>query len=213
MVDRLWHLPIPNVTLLVVPDAGWNQDDIDILKDMQNGGFDLAGHGWRHYCTGKKTLIHKLHAMLISRNVAEHLSFNPQKIEQLIWRCFNWFCGVGLKPPALYVPPAWAMGRFSRSALKKLPFKWYETLTGVYDTIRGVFRFLPLLGYEADTHLRRQALKLSNRLNQCVSVIGGYPLRIAIHPCDFELGLSSDLIRLLQTHRNFISYADFLRNS
>jgi predicted deacetylase len=99
---------------------------------------------------------------------------------------------MALPAPSLYVPPAWAMGRISRAGLRKLPFRYYETISGVYDAQADRFIRLPLLGFEADTRIRATALKLSNVLNRRLAN-AHRELRFAIHPTDFELYLARDL--------------------
>lgn len=43
------------------------------------------------------------------------------------------------------------MGSLPREALSDLPFRYYEYLTGVYDSLARRWYRLPLLGYEADS--------------------------------------------------------------
>lgn len=212
MLNRLERLHIHTATLLVVPGAGWSPVDVSRLRDLQQKGYHLAGHGWIHGCSGRYTLKHKVHALLMSRNVAEHLSQAPGNIANLILRCFGWFHTVGLAPPDLYVPPAWAMGRISRNTLNRLPFKWYESLTGIYDAENGTFHRLLLLGYEADTWLRKLVLKISNRIHQKTASAMGFPIRVAIHPFDLDRRLSADLMDFLKKHAYVMSYADLLMN-
>jgi hypothetical protein len=212
MLNLLERLHIHTATLLVVPGAGWLPVDVSRLRNLQKRGYHLAGHGWIHGCSGKYTLKHKMHALLISRHMAEHLSQAPRYLANLIHRCFGWFHTVGLPPPDLYVPPAWAMGKISRNALNRLPFKWYESLTGIYDAEKGTFHRLLLLGYEADTWFRKLVLKISNRIHQKTASAMGFPVRVAIHPFDFHWRLSADLMDFLKKHGYVISYADLLMN-
>jgi predicted deacetylase len=194
----LEEIGIHPVTLLIVPGLGWSDHDLDALHDFQKAGHELAGHGWKHQCIGPKTFTHTLHSLVLSRNVAEHLSLNSHQIAELIERCFHWFSQAGLHPPTLYVPPAWAMGSISRKMLADLPFRRYESLTGIYDSDTGRFSHLPLVGYEADTWLRVWSLRLFNTVNQAIATLSKHPLRIAIHPYDLTLGLASDLHALLK---------------
>lgn len=197
----LEEIGIHPVTLLIVPGSGWSERDLNVLRGFQNAGHELAGHGWKHQCVGPKTFTHTLHSLVLSRNVAEHLSLNSNQIAELIERCFQWFLQTGLHPPNLYVPPAWAMGSISRKILADLPFRMYESLTGIYDSDTGKFSYLPLVGYEADTRLRIWSLRLFNTFNQAIATLSGRPLRIAIHPYDFTLGLASDLHVLLRRYK------------
>ncbi len=58
----------------------------------------------------RRSAYHRLHAALISRDVAEHLSRPAHELVALVHRCHGWFAAHGLPAPTLYVPPAWALG-------------------------------------------------------------------------------------------------------
>jgi len=184
--------------LLVVPGAGWTSETLDRLHGLLARGHTLAGHGWQHKCIRIRGLRHRLHSALISRDVAEHLCLDAAGIEALIRRCCEWFPRHGLPQPDTYVPPAWAMGRIERQRLHGLGFRYFETLTGVYDAGTGRFRALPLAGFEADTPFRALALRGLNRAALAVAA-SGKPLRLAIHPRDPQLLLARDLERLIAT--------------
>jgi predicted deacetylase len=134
---------------------------------------------------------------VLSRNAAEHLSRPRPEVADIIRRSFGWFGEVGLGQPRLYVPPAWAMGAVKRADLDRLPFRFYETLGGIYDSQSRRMRRLPLVGYEADTAGRALALRLVNGLNRQMAASLGRPLRVAIHPSDFDLRLAADLRSIL----------------
>jgi predicted deacetylase len=192
ILGRLEAAGTGGVSLLVVPGAGWTADTLDRLHGMLARGHRLAGHGWHHRCPRVRGLKHRLHSALISRDVAEHLALDAAGIEALIRRCGEWFPRHGLPQPDTYVPPAWAMGGIPRSRLYGLGFRYFETLTGVFDAGAGRFRRLPLAGFEADTRFRALALRTVNRV--CASLASAdRPLRIAIHPRDPELLLARDL--------------------
>jgi hypothetical protein len=143
-------------------------------------------------------LRHRLHSSLISRNVAEHLALDANGICALVEDCHAWFARQALPAPSLYVPPAWAMGPIDRRSLRALPFRYYETLTGLYDARDDRFAPLPLLGFEADTPGRAVSLKVLNAVNGWIGRCCGR-LRLAIHPRDFQLFLASDLERRLRS--------------
>jgi predicted deacetylase len=206
ILQRLRALNISPVTVLVVSGLEWTEKEIAILRDLQQAGHQLAGHGWKHQCFGEKTFGHTLHSVLMSRNEAEHLSLQPQQICDLLVCSFQWFQDMGLQAPALYVPPAWAMGQITRKALTDLPFRMYEYLTGVYDSRRNIVFRLPVVGYLADTPSRVWVLRFLNALNRSYAMMLGCPLRIAIHPFDFHLGLASDLKALLKRQTLFLNY-------
>ncbi len=183
-------------SLLVVPGAGWTGKTLDRLHTLLARGHRLAGHGWLHKCTRIRGLGHRLHSALVSRDVAEHLCLDAAGIEALIRRCGEWFPRHGLPRPDTYVPPAWAMGRIERRRLHGLGFRYFETLTGLYDAENERFRRLPLAGFEADTRFRALVLRGLNRAALALTA-PGRPLRLAVHPRDPELLLASDLARLI----------------
>ncbi|MGE5154785.1 MAG: polysaccharide deacetylase family protein, partial [Bdellovibrio bacteriovorus] len=166
ILERCATLNPGPVTLLVVPGRDWDRTDIDRLRAWQDQGHRLAGHGWAHRVEDFGGLAHRLHGLLISRRVAEHLALDGPGISDLIRRCHGWFLRQGLMPPDLYVPPAWALGALRLSDLASLPFSRYEVLRGVLDGASGRLRPIPLLGYEADTPTRAPVLRLWNRLNR-----------------------------------------------
>lgn len=155
-------------------------------------------------------LAHRLHGLLISRRIAEHLALDGPDIAALIRRCHAWFAAQGLGPPDLYVPPAWALGAIRRSDLAALPFTQYEVLRGVLDGTSGRLRPIPLLGYEADTPLRVPTIRLWNRLNRRLAKRRGW-LRIGIHPWDPKLALGADLERDLRRYRQWVDYRALAR--
>lgn len=186
-------------TLLVVPGAGWNRNDLATLRQLERRGYALAGHGWVHRVEAYHGLYHRLHGRLLSRNVAEHLALNTNGIEALITKSYSWFTDHDLGNPELYVPPAWAMGGLSRQRLRILPYRFYESFSGIYDSTEDQFHRLPLLGYEADTWWRAFSVRSWNSLNRTWARWKS-PVRLAIHPGDLELRLANDLKR--QLHRS-----------
>lgn len=192
-------------TFLVVPGCSWSDRQIRYLQTLQERKFELAGHGWSHRAPRPKTPYHRLHALLVSRNEAEHLSLAKDRIRGIIRSCYKWFIDSGLKEPALYVPPAWAWGALGRKDFQDLPFRFYETQWSVYDAAKRAYRRLPVAGYQADTRLRQSFLGLSNRINTRLLFS---PVRLAIHPPDLELGLFPDLLGDLERARRFLRYCD-----
>lgn len=193
ILSRLKGFGLPSVTLLVVPGRNWTAEGIDTLRTWQEEGHRLAGHGWTHHCEEIGTLWHRVHSAVLSRNVAEHLALDTAGTVDLLHRNHAWFGAQGLDAPDLYVPPAWAMGSVSRAALREAPFRYYETLSGVYDSVDDRFFSLPLTGYEADTAVRALVLRLLNAPNIWRSDRFGAPLRLGIHPFDYEYHLAGDI--------------------
>ena len=199
-------------TLLVVPGRGWRAPELERLREFCAAGAELAGHGWTHRAAAPRTLAHRLHSLLISRDAAEHLSLAADDIAALIRRCHAWFAEHALPGPVLYVPPAWAMGPLPRPAIDQLPFAHYETLAGVYTPADRRFRPLPVVGYETDTWLRALPVRISNAFNRALAG-PARPLRLAIHPHDFQLKLAGDLQRLIAAGGRAISYRELGRRS
>lgn len=202
LVDRLADHGWEHLTLLVVPGKAWQDRDINTLQQWQRAGHELAGHGWRHQVDTRELrgFRDRLHSLLISREVAEHLALDAAGILQLMKCCYRWFDQHKLVAPDYYVPPAWAMGAIKPQQLHCALFRRFEYFSGVYDAQKRCFTHLPLLGFEADNTLRAISLRLWNGLNQ--SLAGPQqPLRIAIHPYDAKLKLARDLSRCLERYR------------
>lgn len=210
ILDRLSGIGIDAVTLLVIPDSGWDHRGLARLREWRRQGIGIAAHGWRHRCRGPKGWTHKLHSAVISGEAAEHLSMEPAAIAPMIRRSHDWFVQNGLAPIPLYVPPAWAMGPLSRAALGGLPFLWYETLTGILDASTGRRRFFPLVGFEAAGPFSVAGLTAFNGMNRAVQGISGRPLRIAIHPNDLSLDMGRPLMACLGGDYRFTGYPQIL---
>jgi predicted deacetylase len=206
IIEFLERENVRPVTLLVVPGAEWPRQDVETLKQLQDAAYELAGHGWTHRCSGWGSWWHRLHGLVISRNLAEHLSLAPSEIMDTISRCYDWFAGACLNVPRLYVPPAWALGNIRRARLRETPFEAYEVLTGVYYTRTGRFARMPLVGYQADTRWRVCSLRTVNAANRCLARCLNRPLRISIHPYDFDDYLAEDLRKILTQNREWTDY-------
>jgi len=214
ILDLLAEAGVPPATLLVVPGRSWTTDQLATLRDLAHRGHPLAGHGWVHRATeGPRTLYHRGHGLLISRNEAEHLSRPPAELSDLIQRCYRWFAQVDLPLPDLYVPPAWAMGSLRLNQLRSLPFRWYEVLRGLVDGTSGRVRWLPLAGFEADTTFRETSLRVWNSLNVLLATRNRIPLRISIHPGDLDLLLGADLERMVRSPWHFVREKDAMTPS
>jgi len=208
---RLRGAGLAPVTLLVVPGTGWQGEHLDRLRAMLGAGAEPAGHGWTHAVRHVRGVKHRLHSALISRNAAEHLALSPREILRLMLKNHRWFARNDLPEPGLYVPPAWAMGPIPCRLLDHLPFARYETLTGVYDAGDRVFHRLPMVGFEADTTMRAVTVGAFNRINRAWASAGGRPLRLGIHPGDFELKLADQLAAMLDAGGVPLSYTSLAR--
>lgn len=208
-----------NVLLLVVPGGDWQPLQIARLRTWQAQGYELAGHGWTHQVMAIRTPYHWLHSKLLSRRAAEHLSQKSTALQALLMRNAQWFLDKGFGLPALYVPPAWALGDLSLAQLQCSPFQAVETLGGLFEIASGCYYALPLAGYEADTPWRAWILGWFNRLayglvrravrsrarkyrqdpaSACDAFTSVRPLRLAIHPMDFEYYLCAELQHVLR---------------
>jgi len=188
-----------SVDLLVVPGLEWRPEQIGQLRQWHEAGHRLAGHGWRHKAARVRGVRHRLHSLLISRDVAEHLDLDADGIAALIGRCHAWFGVHDLPTPSLYVPPAWAMGAIPRDRLAALPFERYEVLTGLIEAASGRWQPVPMIGFEADTVFRAGPVRLWNVLNREHARFWRTPLRVAIHPHDLSHRLAGPLRRMIET--------------
>jgi hypothetical protein len=223
ILEYLKRKEVPPVTLLVVPGKPWTPADIKRLQMLADRGHPLAAHGWHHHTQPRK-LYHRLHAALISRNVAEHLDLNSPAILELLERSRAWFPRHDLPTPDLYVPPAWALGFISKNDLAQTTFSQIEVTRGLIkmeerppcrpETAQAVrqnskkihFEKLPLAGFEADTTLRATFLKQWNRAQSKKAIRTNRSLRISIHPDDLELRLKAQLSALLEHPWEYCGY-------
>ena len=185
------------IALLVVPGVQWETNQIERVRQLNESGFSLAGHGWQHCTPHIRGIYHRLHSLLISRKVAEHLSYSRKELFEVLQRNYEWFKKHRFPAPDFYVPPAWAMGKLSREDLTALPFRYYEDSQGIFDSNSNCYRRLPLTGFEADTALREYFLRFWNLFNIRISSSSN-PVRISLHPYDLEYRLEPQL-------RQFIS--------
>jgi predicted deacetylase len=199
IADLLSSAGCCSADILVVCGSNWSPRDIDVLRGLEERGFRLQGHGWSHRAGPRRNWFHRLHSWTLSRDVAEHLSKPAEEIRALIARSYDWFGRHLLQPPSMYVPPAWAMGALGRDALRTLPYRYYETITGIYDAHADRFRRLPLIGFEADTWLRAGFLRCFNGANRMSGWVTGRPIRLSIHPQDLRLRLRRALTTAIQT--------------
>ena len=209
LINAFGEIPPASVTLLIVPGRSWQREDVAWLHEYQRLGYRLAGHGWMHSCGPPQSLYHGLHSFFLSRSAAEHLSLSSAQIKALITHCYEWFSHNGLNSPALYVPPAWAMGNVARPLLQALPFSQYETLSGVYHSDDDSFDRLPLTGYEADSPSRALFLRRFNQYQRYRAAHAGLPLRIGVHPYDLRHRLANDLLADLHAVERALNYASY----
>jgi uncharacterized protein len=192
-------------TLLVVPGSGWSEEQLEKLHLWQKHGCELACHGWAHRCAEIKSLKHRIHSRLLSRDVAEHLSLSRGEVLDLMERCATWFADHQFGIPDLYVPPAWALGKLHAGDLVNQPFNMVETLTRIHFA-NGHYCRLPLLSFDASSAGRSFFLAWLNRVTRG-SLRQSSLVRIAIHPTDHRLPLHSDLLRSLALPMQPITYA------
>lgn len=198
-ISRLNADGITRFSLLVVPGRSWQPHQITRLQDWFAGGAEPVAHGWSHHTQPRKW-SHRLHAALISRNVAEHLALNGSGILDLMKKSKDWFQQNGLPEPDSYVPPAWALGPLSEAQIQAIPFRCVEVTRGILLPGKSnPYRLLPLplCGFEADNLTRQIFLSQWNQLQLRKAKKTSRPLRISIHPNDFELRCRHQLERFL----------------
>ncbi len=212
-MDRVEHIlkwlderSVPPVTLLVVPGKPWTTQQLDRIRGLSAKGHELAAHGWFHH-TRPRRLSHRIHAALISRNVAEHLDLDSHQILELLHRSRNWFVENELPAPSLYVPPAWALGPLSKADLANAPFEHIETTRGMLRKQGSTFKLerLALTGYEADTWFRKTFLRFWNQAQQNAATRGSKTLRMSIHPNDLHLRLRDQIDSQVRAVTNFVN--------
>lgn len=198
ILDRYFEIPEFAPDLLIVPGCHWECKHIDQILKWAERGCNLVAHGWNHRIERYGGLFHRLHSVLISRQVAEHLQFKSHEIRSLMQDSFAWFSKTGLPEPVYYVPPAWALGSIRPEDLKTTPYSKVEVMRGFIDTQNAKLVPAPVLGYEADTAFRAWFLKIWNQ--QAINTANRHHqlLRVSIHPYDFEYLLKSDLEALLK---------------
>lgn len=206
----LARIPAPchqGLSLLVIPGLNWQATDIDTLRQWQQQGYRLCGHGWQHKARDIRGWYHHLHSRCISRDAAEHLSLNQAEIVDLLQNNYQWFIHHNLVPPDCYVPPAWALGSIATHQLSAQPFRFYESTSGYYDCHTKIFRKLPLMGFEADNKWRQYSLAIWNQCNALASR-PSRPLRISIHPNDHQLQLAESMQHWLTKVHQCYDYRD-----
>jgi predicted deacetylase len=182
------------VALLVVPGLDWSVDGLDRLRSWAAEGYELAGHGWVHQ-RAPRTAYHRLHARVLSRDQAEHLSASRDEVRALVERGRVWFDRHALPAPSYYVPPAWALGALRPGDLAALGYRFAEVQWGYLDLDADRFLGAPLIGFEADTRWRERALGAFNAVQVAIARRMGRPLRLGLHPFDLELRRASDVVR------------------
>lgn len=193
-MDSLHLDPAP---LLVSPGCDWSREQLRTLKTLFRKGHEPAGHGWLHHASAWGGLYHRLHGLILSRRQAEHLALDKDSLKRMVADCHAWFSINNLPAPKMYVPPAWAMGDLNRKDLGILPFRWYETLSGIYDSAADRLYPLPLTGFQADTTTRKVFLGVFNRINLLAGRLKPVAVRVAVHPHDFQLRLADQLQGIL----------------
>ena len=208
-LQQLSRFPAYDIYLLVVPGCQWQPEQISQLRTWQQQGYELAGHGWRHQAGHISGVYHRLHSQLLSGNVAEHLSLSSQQIAVLIQRSYDWFITNELKPPALYVPPAWALGNIGHLDLERLPYRYYETLSGFLDVSNRECCRCPLIGFEARSRWQATFLSLFNQINS-LPASSLRPTRISLHPHDREYYLGHRIDGVLSSVQRTLNYQQCL---
>ena len=199
---------VENVALLVVPGKRWSLGEVQRLRRYADSGVELIAHGWIHQCDSIRTIHHKLHSFFLSRNVAEHLSRTRSEVLALMTRAATWFHDNLGFVPQTYIPPAWAMGGVRPADCQRLPFECVESLSGLHFPRSGRFLMTPLLGFEADTAVRKWAISGFNALNRLRASTTTHPIRIAVHPFDHRLKLAASLKATLSDHFQTIRYSE-----
>lgn len=163
----------------------------------------MAARGWVHRCVRHKSLWHRLYGLILSHDVAEHLSLKSDDVTELMHKSGNWPVENGFEQPLLYVTPAVAIGKISKRAMRGCRHSQVETLSGVVFPKSGQTKRPPLVGFEADTLMRELALRVFNGV--ALRMPTTKPLRVSIHPFDHKLRLGKNLQQFLSVaQRSFV---------
>lgn len=212
IIDILQDKKVFPAALLVVPGKPWADSQLEKIHQWVAGGYTLIAHGWHHWGP-PRSFGHHIHSLLISRQEAEHLSKSREEVLDLMQRSHDWFEQQGFPAPEVYIPPTWALGSIAPSDLVKLPYRCVETTFGVW-TIPGKqsgdpeFTPLPVTGFLADTIGRAWFSKPWNELQARKARARGCPLRLSIHPDDFQLRLADQLHAFLDEDWHWIDYRE-----
>ena len=114
VLDLLESGNIAPVTLLVVPGLRWDTPGIGRLREFVRRGYLLAGHGWEHRAPPPVSFCHRLHAALISRDQAEHLSRARADVRGRVRRCHEWFERAGLPARSSMCPRRGRWGTYPK---------------------------------------------------------------------------------------------------
>ncbi len=201
-----------NLILLIIPGLDWNDEQLETLRKWQEKGYTLAGHGWYHKAKQIHSVYHRIHSFFISRDVAEHLSLSEEEVQSLMQKNRLWFTKHKFNEPDCYVPPAWALGKITSAVLKQTGYRYIETTGGYIDTKTSRNIRLPLIGFEADTQLRKLTLIIWNWINAKFSS-KKKPLRISIHPYDNEYLLSDSMQDWLKAVDQYHCYSSLFKEN
>ena len=211
ILEHLAAAGVQDVAVLVMPGVEpWDADSMAALQELSNAGYQLVAHGWTHHAPPPRTVFERVHSAVISKDAAEHFGKDGAQVLELMNRSHAWFGEHDLPAPRFYVPPAWAVGELPRKRLAETPFDFVETLDGFYDTRRARGQKLPLLCYEAVGPWQAAGLRVTNLLNMTMAKKLSRPVRISVHPRDFDLLMAADLERLLEQNTHPVSLDSFL---
>jgi predicted deacetylase len=215
IIEKFQDRRILPAALLVVPGKPWKDRELDKIHQWVGQGFTLIAHGWHHWGP-PQSFRHHLHSLIISRQEAEHLSKSKEEVMAIMQRSHDWFVHQGFPEPEVYIPPTWALGCLEPSDLKSLPYRCIETLFGYWkvpaeDSELPEFVRLPVTGFLADTLDRAVFSRIWNRIHVRKARRQNVPLRISIHPDDFELRIADQLENILSGDWNWWDYSDLWR--
>lgn len=202
-LGRLDEAGIQQCYLLVVPGRSWSVADHRRLITWADKGHILVAHGWYHQAKTVSGLYHKLHSLVLSKDVAEHMALAEDEVIGLMQRSRDWFDSHGYPSPDYYVPPAWALGKISAGRLGETGFTYVETTSSIFHLPSRQRRRLPLLGFETDHRLQAHLLGLSNLVNLQLTKLMSYislgtpVIRFSLHPADYKLLLAPTIDRYL----------------
>jgi len=199
IVKKLQGWGWPPIQLLIVPGRAWDREGLNQIAEWQAVGHELVAHGWFHEIKRFRNLGHRFHSIFISANVAEHLEHDTEGIVSLMHQSSQWFVRHGFGRPEHYVPPAWALGKVPPGDLCQLPYQTVEIIRGYLHTGTASLEPMGLLGFEVRSCIKTWFIRQWNKRQLARGQRIGQPVRISLHPYDFDLNLKHEAIELLKT--------------
>jgi predicted deacetylase len=154
------------------------------LAERATGGDEIVLHGWSHRAGPAGSPMRRWTARLAARGAAEFAALDEDTAYGRLLAGRDLLGSLGL-PTAGFTPPGWLQSAGTIRALRRLGFRYTTSHLGVYDLTRDRKRRAFALSHRpggAGERLGAAIMPIGARL----SVAGGWPVRIALHPNDLS---------------------------